>query len=75
MAGTTAGHNPATILWRIDESKAFGTSLIDEDMQLTFVDEFLPEIYVSNDTAKALFQGGLFSDTKKYKKKIGEGKK
>ena len=31
--------------------------MIDEDTQLTFVDEFVPEKYVSNDTAKALFQG------------------
>ena len=41
--------------------------MIDEDTQFTFLDEFLPKKYVSNDTTKTLFQGGLFSNTKEYK--------
>ena len=58
---------PQRYFGALTKEKAFGTSMIDEDTQLPFVDEFVPEKYVSNDTAKALFQGGLFSNTKKYK--------
>ena len=46
---------PQRYFGALTKEKAFGTSMIDEDTQLTFVDEFVPEKYVSNDTAKALF--------------------
>ena len=57
---------PVRFFGALTKENSFGTSMIDEDTQVTFIDEFLPGVNLSNDVAKQLFQGGMFTNTRKY---------
>ena len=57
---------PLRFFGSLTKESTFGTSMIDEHTQVTFIDEFLPGVNLSNDVAKQLFQGGPFTNTKKF---------
>ena len=47
---------PQRYFGALTKEKAFEMSMTDKDTQLTFVDEFVPKEYVSNDTANLSFK-------------------